>query len=867
MNKNSFEIGFVVFSIFLMISFVSVKGSDILMVVKNRESLSSVYEGPWENIIENMGHNITLVDVTNYEEINYTNYSMLVVAGRPQHTLPLGSFVSRLPVNKMPTLALDFYYPNHWHWVNYTTSVISTNPNRIMVMGEDNSLGSGIGNIFEVHNIPRKPMIAVDNSETNFKTLAADPFFHYSIVLYAEQDTILTNKITMKNKAILFGITHPIYWTEETSMLFKKSVKWLLEDNDGDGITNNLDNCPDIYNLDQLDADNDSLGNVCDNCPNIQNPGQQDIDGDGIGDLCDPVDNKLDLRLTSFELLTMEPIQCEDIEFYVSIENIGEHNISSYMVELLSQNKSIESKLVERVFTAGEIEKIKFQINGSNTCSGFTQNFNISLKNLTDSNISNNFKEMDVIYEGISLDIDNDDVKEMATNHDENVSNGYEKYTDENNNTCVETVDGDEDDKKDYLIDINKTGLLNKYWDPDDNIISDLLSINNNTYIFDSDDDNIPDKGFRNLKLFDILTQKRDVNNDGFDDVILDTNLDNTTDFRDKVWDTELNSFPDLIIPKIDPTNGKFIIGEISILNYTVENIGELEVGKFKVSIHIDNSSFIDQTFNLTAKYKIEGQFSFKPKNATHTIQIIVDSDETIEEINETNNEIIIETNALEKSTIKSMSSGSEKTSPSDYQNDVRITNIPDFLITEKGNTVKFICEIKNFGNHKTDNIYIKILGIPGRMELNPEKVSLIGGEKKYFNSSIYVHEHVKPNNYSISLNLIKNDQIIDKGEIILKIIKEELNEGRIKVADEIIKNERKLENTNQTDNETRTVTGLFGFQNPYLTYLPFLLLLSIISLLIMKSKNVTLFKNIESTIPTMKNKIINMKKYFQSKG
>jgi hypothetical protein len=38
-------------------------------------------------------------------------------------------------------------------------------------------------------------------------------------------------------------------------------------DADGDGILADTDNCPDICNIDQLDADNDSVGDVCDASP------------------------------------------------------------------------------------------------------------------------------------------------------------------------------------------------------------------------------------------------------------------------------------------------------------------------------------------------------------------------------------------------------------------------------------------------------------------------------------------------------------------------------------------------------------------------------------------------------------------------
>ncbi|BFM12353.1 PHB depolymerase family esterase [Simiduia litorea] len=84
-------------------------------------------------------------------------------------------------------------------------------------------------------------------------------------------------------------------------------------DTDGDGIADEVDNCPLIANANQQDNDADGLGNACDstpngeqqptdtdndgvadsqdNCPNIANSNQLDSDADGVGDACDSTPN------------------------------------------------------------------------------------------------------------------------------------------------------------------------------------------------------------------------------------------------------------------------------------------------------------------------------------------------------------------------------------------------------------------------------------------------------------------------------------------------------------------------------------------------------------------------------------------------
>jgi hypothetical protein len=82
-------------------------------------------------------------------------------------------------------------------------------------------------------------------------------------------------------------------------------------DNDGDGVPDEIDNCPGTPNPGQEDADSDGIGDICDacpddsnndedqdgvcgdidNCPTEANPDQLDTDGDGDGNVCDSDDD------------------------------------------------------------------------------------------------------------------------------------------------------------------------------------------------------------------------------------------------------------------------------------------------------------------------------------------------------------------------------------------------------------------------------------------------------------------------------------------------------------------------------------------------------------------------------------------------
>lgn len=64
------------------------------------------------------------------------------------------------------------------------------------------------------------------------------------------------------------------------------------DDYDNDGREDDVDNCPQISNVEQTDGDGDGHGDACDLCTTAADKEQKDSDGDGRGDACDAdIDN------------------------------------------------------------------------------------------------------------------------------------------------------------------------------------------------------------------------------------------------------------------------------------------------------------------------------------------------------------------------------------------------------------------------------------------------------------------------------------------------------------------------------------------------------------------------------------------------
>ena len=159
-------------------------------------------------------------------------------------------------------------------------------------------------------------------------------------------------------------------------------------DSDGDGFSDNLDNCPLTANTDQLDTDDDGTGDVCDtdddgdgvedsldNCPLTANPDQADWNNNGVGDVCgdpkalsaenpifveniypNPTDDKLtvsirpgikikDLYFVDFNGKLLKPKSINRTQDNLDI-NVSNLNEGVYILEIVSDKEVDKVKVI-----------------------------------------------------------------------------------------------------------------------------------------------------------------------------------------------------------------------------------------------------------------------------------------------------------------------------------------------------------------------------------------------------------------------------------------------------------------------------------------------------------------------------------------
>jgi len=217
--------------IFSLTLISSVQAAKVAMIVKSASSLSEMHEKKIYLTLERMGYTITLVD--QYTSIDYKNYDLIVVAGRPSSTERLDSFVENLPVNEIPTVAIDYYYVDKWGWVRPEgRSILYSSQPQSVYIKEEHPLTEGFSlnqKVF-VHTISGKTTFDLIKRYTNLTFVAtANNLGTEGTLAYGLPNTPLTSDRSISNHSavVFFGASYPYYWTDDAVQLFENSVNWL----------------------------------------------------------------------------------------------------------------------------------------------------------------------------------------------------------------------------------------------------------------------------------------------------------------------------------------------------------------------------------------------------------------------------------------------------------------------------------------------------------------------------------------------------------------------------------------------------------------------------------------------------------------
>jgi hypothetical protein len=738
----------IIMSIFLC---QAILAADIALVVKDADDIDFTHEYKVKRVLESMGLDVELID-KNSGNVDYSQFSVIVIAGRPLNVYSyefLDEFVADIPVNDYPTVVIDSTYPDDFGWIEPgAVSVIFSKDPKYIPVESDHPIFSGfnIGQKLLTHIVTGHTILNLEISRSRLTPIAAfDNSYNTAVISVGEPGQELFEGESLQSRVVFFGITNPLYWTEEMETLFENSVWWVLADGDEDGILDHRDNCRNIPNPDQLDSDGDGIGNVCDacpqedstghdknndgciddsdgdgvkdtvdNCPNNYNPDQIDSDSDGIGDECNVLPGEsvymdVDEDGTQESATNQNNLTEDGYEFY------KDPNGNTNAIPMDGDNDGFTDFLIRE--------------------NGYTKYWDPDDEILTPTSRRDNIYYIDIDGDGdfdklwdqetqeiqgiVERDVDQDSMNEIAKDSDNDGS--FDEYTDPDSSTSLLSFeDGDGDGKNDFII---GSLLPEFYWDPDHNIL---------TEIDEKDADNDKDTNFL-----------VDINGDGVYDKIY---MENT-----------LYDMPELVIESFSVEPTSLNVGESLQVSATIRNTGGYTANNFTVSFR-----GINQVLTLGPGESHDVSFTWNDvPEGSHSVGITVDSGNVIMEEDEENNSQSTTINVQTRSSSNVQKWGGK---PAFSETEVKVAefrNFPEQVVITQGKSKQITGQFSNQMTFSVSNISLSISGDgfdQDWVEIEPSLIESVStGETENITITFTIPENAEIYTYPLTLEGVSN--------------------------------------------------------------------------------------------------------------
>ncbi len=158
---------------------------------------------------------------------------------------------------------------------------------------------------FRLLQFPDGAVIDAETGEVTWTPQEGQEGLHIVAVAVSDETSVPFNPL--EDRKPLFTVKVSCRDADNDGVCDNAIIPPVVNDQDGDNIPDDADNCPALPNPDQNDTDGDGTGDACDddmdgdgrinvkdNCPLVPNPNQEDQDNDGLGDACDGRDDSDD---------------------------------------------------------------------------------------------------------------------------------------------------------------------------------------------------------------------------------------------------------------------------------------------------------------------------------------------------------------------------------------------------------------------------------------------------------------------------------------------------------------------------------------------------------------------------------------------